>query len=163
MASDYATGTQLTERGEKKQTVLGYISKLLYITCRWDLSTARPGRKLLIKQRGVGGAAFDIVSWTVRMGGWRRLESSVVTVVTAIDCCQKASWVAGEPFAGNLPPWNDPVSVSWSSPPHTLLHLRGPAENWWGRCLSLLDYRLDQVIHFDQWAISRCGGNIGLK
>lgn len=67
MASDYATGTQLTEVGEK-QTVLGYISKLLYIRCRWDLSTAQPGRKLLIKQHEVGGAAFDIVSWTLRMG-----------------------------------------------------------------------------------------------
>lgn len=66
LASDYATGTRL--RGGK-QTVLGYISKLLYIRCRWDLSTARPGRKLLMKQREVGGAASDIVSWTFRMGG----------------------------------------------------------------------------------------------
>lgn len=96
-------------------------------------------------------------------GGRRRLEGSVVTVVTAIGCCPKASWVADEPFLWATCPMERSSFWFMVFIPSPAVTPTWPAKDWWGRCLPLLDYRPDQVIHFGQWAISRYEGNIGLK
>lgn len=148
-------------RGEKKQSVLGYISKLLYIRCRWDPSSSQPGRKLLIKQHEVGGAAFDIVSWTLgreeKAGEFSGHSCNYHRLLPESQLCGR--WA----IRGQLAPWRDQIPGTGYSSPHMLLYLHGPVRNWWRHSPLLLDHRLNQVIHLDQWEISRYDVNIGLK
>lgn len=154
----------------KKQTVLDCISKLSYITCRWDSSTSQPGRKLLLKQREKGGTAFDReISWNLgRQGkgriaqwwkmrlccwkGWCLVSESTRAIVDNLK-----NWVCALPEQVKL--YADlPVPWSHVTPAHLYM------ASWWVQGTSPpLVLRARQLICFGQWAVRGCYVSIGLK
>lgn len=148
---------------EKKQAVLGCISKLSYITCRWDSSTSQPGRKLLIKQHEKGRTAFEKeVSWNlgrqgkgrlaqwwkVKLCGWKGRYLGSDSGRAIMDILK--NWVFALP--GKVKLYAD-LPIPWSSvTPTHLLH--GPM---------MVDLKVSQLICFGQWEVCGCYVSIGLK